>query len=255
MKPKPNRRPLRSFLRLSAAIGATGLLSIGMPTGCSSSIPPAPELYRLQNQTNNRALLPDVTVERLQACVDESATNLDDGAKRVEATVQVNQDGQVVNVTLEGVPEGAADLATCTRLALRAMDVSALPLRSHDAPDEKDRPAPSGGNEMANPLVLGEALIVLAEFMAQHGGRAILYAVTIEMVGAIAVAGTQRLADRRRRKCVDLYVKCIGSKLYEELGRGAGDTRCALCADVCRLTGSWPASVGSGTCDFDKGRN
>jgi hypothetical protein len=251
MKPKPNRRPLRSFLRLSAAIGATGLLSMGMPTGCSSSIPPAPELYRLQNQTNSRVLLPDVTVEQLQACVDESATNLDDGAKRVEATVQVNQDGQVLNVTLEGVPEGAADLATCTRLALRAMDVSALPLRSHDAPDEKDRPAPSGGNEMANPLVLGEALIVLAEFMAQHGGRAILYAVTLEVAAATTVAAVHELRKRRRKKdnCADYYEKCVETPLYYEEGMHIRNTRCNLCRVLCvNNNGEWPATSSLGPC-------
>ncbi|HMY21087.1 MAG TPA: hypothetical protein PKA58_32410 [Polyangium sp.] len=242
MKPKPNRRPLRSFLRLSAAIGATGLLSMGMPTGCSSSIPPAPELYRLQNQTNNRALLPDVTVERLQACVDESATNLDDGAKRVEATVQVNQDGQVLNVTLEGVPEGAADLATCTRLALRAMDVSALPLRSHDAPDEKDRPAPSGGNEMANPLVLGEALIVLAEFMAQHGGRAILYAVTLEVAAATTVAAVHELRKRRRKTCVQHLSDCLMMPTADERGNHWNHGRCSACFAQCR-DGHWPETV------------
>ena len=226
---------------------------MGMPTGCSSSIPPAPELYRLQNQTNNRALLPDVTVERLQACVDESATNLDDGAKRVEATVQVNQDGQVLNVTLEGVPEGAADLATCTRLALRAMDVSALPLRSHDAPDEKDRPAPSGGNEMANPLVLGEALIVLAEFMAQHGGRAILYAVTLEVTAATTVAAVHELRKRRRKKdnCAIYYDQCVMSSYWRKIGRHDWDSLCSLCAGECYAkNGTWPTRVGENDCNY-----
>lgn len=210
----------------------------------------APELYHLQNQNSRREFLPDETVKGLQACVDATAADLEDGVGRVRATVEVDQGGQVLRVELEGVPEGAPDLASCSRIVLREMSVPSLPLRSDEPPGETAS-APPAGNEMANPIVLAEAAIVLAEFMAQHGGRAILYAVTLEVVAATTVAGVHELRKRRKKKdaCAERYETCVATPLYYEQGMHIRNTRCNLCRLMCvNANGEWPAMSSLGPC-------
>lgn len=251
MNKNPRKHPLGFMRHVSAVVGTATLMSIAAPTGCTSSTTSAPQRYHLQNSNSRRPFLSDTTVERLQACAEEFAGNLEDGTIRVDATVRVNQDGRIQKVIVEGVPDNAPDLAACTRIALFDMAVPALPLRLDNAPDEKEMPTPPAGNELANPILLGEALVLLAEFMAQHGGRAILYAVAVEVVAATAVAGAHELRRRRRNKdnCVDGYERCVESPLYYDEGKHIRDTRCDLCRALCVLNkGEWPAMSSLGRC-------
>lgn len=245
------KRAFSGLRRVTAVLGAAATLAIGVATGCSSSTLSAPELYHLQNQNSRREFLPDETVKGLQACVDATAADLQDGVGRVEASVRLNEDGQVLSVELEGVPEGAPDLASCSRIVLREMSVPSLPLRSDESPGEMARAAPAG-NEMANPIVLAEAAIVLAEFMAQHGGRAILYAVTLEVVAATTVAGVHELRKRRKKdKCAIYYDECVMSSYWRKIGRHDWDSLCSLCAGECYAkNGNWPARVGVNDCNY-----
>lgn len=126
------------------------------------------------------------------------------------------------------------------------MTVPAMPLRASSTMETANHPTKPIGNEMANPGVMVEVAVLLGEFMAQHGGKAILYAVTIEVLGTIAVAGTQEMLKRNRWKknCTDGYVNCIASPAGQQRGNNWNIGRCGTCREVCdRNKGTWPSSI------------
>lgn len=240
---------LNKKCNLAQQLGAIGILA-GMissfsPLGCASSIETAPLRYRDRHQ-NNGHLLPAITVERLQACLEEYGGQLDDDSLRVEATVQVDQAGQTRNVGVTGIPENAPDFAACARIALREMTVPALPLRAGSTIGAANMEASATGNEIAHPGVLVEVAILLGEFMAQHGAKAVLYAVTIEVVGTVAVVATQEMITRTRwrKRCTDGYVNCIASPAGRARGNNWNERRCGTCRNVCdKNKGSWPSHI------------
>lgn len=185
--------------------------ALGSP-GCASSIEQAPVRYREQHQ-NRGHLLHDNTVERLQGCAEEFAEQVNEDSLRVWATVQVDREGRIYEVTVEGVPDNASDLAACTRVTLQDMSVPSLPLRSDSTDATGSVQAKPQSNEMANPAVAAEVAILLAEFVAQHGAKTILYAVTIQVLSAIAVEGYKKLSKRCRRVKEECVVSCGDSDL------------------------------------------
>ncbi len=167
----------------------------------------------MQNQHNSRQRLPDITVEKLQACTEEGANDIEDGFIRARATVQVGEEGQVLNVFVDGIPENAPDLTACTRVALRNMAIPTLPLRTAETVAKSNTLALNIGNELANPAIAVEVLIVLGEYAAQHAGKTILYAVTIQVLSALAVDAYAKLSRRCRKvkeACIDA---CVDSDL------------------------------------------
>ncbi len=166
-----------ALIRKIASVGlAAGMMAVFVSTGCTSSIEKAPLRYREQHQ-NGGHLLNDITIERLQGCVEEFGEQLSQDSLRVGATVRVDHDGRIKGVTVAGIPDSAPDLAACTRVTLREMLVPPLPLRSDRNEDTANVPAKPVGNEIANVAVFVEIAILLGEFVAQHGGKAIVYAV------------------------------------------------------------------------------
>lgn len=199
--------------------------------------------YREQHR-NRRYLLHDNTVEQLQACVEEFGDQVSDDSFRVGATVQVDREGRIHGVPVTDIPDTAPGLAGCTRIALRNMNVPDLPLRSDSSEDAASVPAKPMGNEVANPAIVVEFVVLLGEFAAQHGAKTVLYAVTIELVGTIAVVGTQEMLRRRRwqNECQRKLNECLASYLGSRWGDVHGTSRCAMCFKRCDKNG-WPSSI------------
>jgi hypothetical protein len=205
-------------------LSVTGLLACGtlafMPLGCMSSTQQAARRYRAQHQDDGH-LLRDITVERLQECVEaygEQLGPLDPPFSHANGHVQVTPEGQVLDVQLTGIPNRAPDLAACTRITLREMTVpaSVLSLRQKQTADSTtEQPVPRG-NEIGNPIVLWEIGAAMAEFVAEHGGRIVLYTVTIEVLTAAAVVAVAKLSKR----CRQVKEKCIDSCTDSELPTG-----------------------------------
>src|SRR4051812_40318834 len=105
MKPVLTSLVPLTHTRRVAAMGLIGCLMLAfLPLGCANSIETAPLRYRTQHQ-NARHLLPDLTVERLQACVEEYGHQLPSESIRVEATVQVDDEGRNLGLkVVEGFP-------------------------------------------------------------------------------------------------------------------------------------------------------
>lgn len=225
-------------------MGLVGCLVLAfLPIGCTNSIEMAPVHYREQHQ-NDSHLLPDITIERLQACVERYGHQLESEFYRVEAKVQVDQEGRNHGLVLEGFPDSAPDLAACTKITLRDMAVptSVLQLRSSKT-NGQTKPM---GNELANPIVAWEVAVAFAEFMAQHGGKVALYTVTVEVLSAAAVAGVAVYVGRRTKKktktCTELLQDCLLTSTADLPGNHPGHSRCVACFDKCS-NGIWPKSI------------
>jgi len=238
-----------------AAMGLLGCLILAvLPVGCTKSIEMAPVRYRAQHQ-NARHLLRDITVERLQECVEKYGYQLQSESIDVEATVQVDDEGRHKGLVVKGIPDSAPDLAACTRITLGEMGVptSVLQLRYEQTASTTNGQTKPMGNALANPIVMWEIAAALAEFAAQHGGKAVLYSVTIEVLSAAAIAGATVYVARRKKKdrCTDYYEACVASSLWHKYGRHQWDSLCSLCAGVCfDNNGEWPSTVAGKDCTY-----
>ncbi|MBK9260542.1 MAG: hypothetical protein IPM54_12030 [Polyangiaceae bacterium] len=115
---------MRTMLAMSFfGAGTTALTLIG----CTSHL----GLVRA-TQTDggiDRPNLPDGMVIRSSDCVAEYGSLLEPGHHEFNATVQMNEDGDKDDVTIDGIPNTAYDLGACMRNALRAMPIAKEPLR------------------------------------------------------------------------------------------------------------------------------
>ncbi len=201
--------------RRVAAIALLGCLLLALtPLGCTNSIEMAPARYREQHP-NARHLLRDITVERLQECFEKYGHQLASESSRVEATVRVDQEGRSLSLLVEGIPDSAPDFAACTRTTLRDMAVpeSLLRLRPEQTASTTNGRTMPMGNEMANPVVAWELAAVLAEFIAQHGGRVVVYSVALTVLTPLAVLAVGKLSKRCRQVKEACIISCGDSKL------------------------------------------
>lgn len=177
--------------------------------------------------------------------MDEFSDQLSEDSLGVSGVVQMDRQGRIYGVTVTGFPDGAPDLAACTRSALSAVEVPDLPLRATSTEESANASAKPTGNEMANPAVAYEVAILLGEFIAQHGGKAVIYSVTVEVLSAAAIAAaTVYLTNRWRKKCTDGYVGCIASPVGRARGNNWNESRCGTCRAVCdKNKGSWPSTI------------
>lgn len=241
--------------RRMTAMGLLGCLMLAfLPLGCMNSIAMAPVRYREQHP-NARHLLRDITVERLQACVETHGDQLESDSSRVEATVQVDQYGRHFSLLVEGIPDSAKDFATCTETTLRdmALPMSVLQLRDEQMAGQK---IPMG-NYLANPIVAWEIAAAFAEFMAQHGGKAVLYSVTVEVLSAAAIAAVtvyvgKRTKTKKKKTCIEMLQDCLLTSTADLPGNHWRQSRCAACFEKCS-NGSWPESIpldDGGSCSY-----
>jgi hypothetical protein len=161
----------------------------------------------------------------------------------MDAKVQVDAEGRIQKVIVEGVPDSAQDFAACTRVVLHDMAVPGwvLNLRPNEQSSSTSRQTVPSGNAFANPLIIVGVAVLLGEAAIEAGAYTILLAVSVELVHT-AVKDVKAM-------CLDYYVACVASDFYRRMGRGAGDSRCNLCRDVCvDNKGEWPLKVGSGRC-------
>ncbi len=200
------------------------------------------------------SLIPAITAERLQACATEYGQQLDGQSYGVQATVQVDQDGRVVNVALDGMPPSAPDLAACARVTLREMAVpeSVLRKRPAEPPISQQQSAPARGL-MGNILVLGGA-IAIGEIVAKSLGGTLIFAVVVDLVhtGVKAISKVARI----RKMCLENYVACVDTPMVYERGNNPNQTRCELCREICAHEEKWPSQVdlfpGRGSCEYWK---
>jgi hypothetical protein len=182
---------------------------------------------------------------------------------RVDSKVQVDPKGRIVKVVVNGVPRSAPDFAGCVNVTLHDMAVPEWMLRLRpDKPsastNEKTTPA---GNALANPIVVFEVLVVLAELVIEREGVKVVLVVTLDMVAATAATVvTLRKRSEAERKCDTERRACLMTDLADQIGDIAGSSMCLYCYRVCMQNkGTWPTTIQRpdetwGSCNYS-GRN
>ena len=116
-----------TVVRSMSALAACLALAF-VPIGCTNSILMAPARYHEQNP-DAVDLLPSITVERLQECVEQYGHQLDGSSYQVHVEVHEDPDGFHRKVELSGIPDSAPDLAACTRITRCEMNWPTRSLR------------------------------------------------------------------------------------------------------------------------------
>ncbi|MDI1429212.1 hypothetical protein [Polyangium sorediatum] len=199
-------------LRKPLSFGVLGCATAALvPLGC-----PAKILHPAQ--PDDRPRVPDATAERLRECVEEYGGDLPRGYYTFDYTVKVDEEGGVVDVASKGVPH--ADLAGCTRIALRGMTVpeELLGLRKLRL---SASPAPANGQTLAerglvgHPGVLVAVAVALADLIIEAAPIVVVIAASVEIgKGDIAEAARKRPKPNLNR-CLDAAAG--GGALWEDL--------------------------------------
>ena len=226
----PSRR-----VRTLLSLGLLGLATVALvPLGCAAQI-------RYPEQQDERPRVPDATAERLRECVDERGGDLPRGEFTFDATVTVDEDGQVVDVKGKGVPH--EELAICMRMALRGMTVPEellrlpkLRLSASRAPADGQAAAERG--LMGHPGVLVAVAVALAELVIQVGPTIVVLAASVELSGEIAEAIEKR--PRWVDECNKRRTACLHTPLQSERGDHWNSKRCDMCHNTCMSKRKWP---------------
>jgi hypothetical protein len=227
-----------------SSVLATGLTLAFVPFGCASSIE-APRLYQVA--TRDESLVPSITAERLQACLETYQDQFSSGNIRVRYRVSVDKQGRVLSVETNDIPKSAPDFASCTRVSLREMTVPDQALRH--------RPGQSvgstNGQTQAARGAMGDVLVVgaeteLAELAVTAGGITVLLTIAI----VLAVSGVTDIVDaidedqENKRRCNEMRTRCLHTYRSNQPGPLYGHSRCEKCRDVCVNSGGvWPSLV------------
>ena len=205
-----------------------------VPLGCGAKItsPAASEGPRV----------PDATAERLRACVDEFGGDLRGGYYVFDYSVKVDEEGRVVDVASKGVPH--ADLAGCTRIALRGMTVpeellGLRKLRLSESPTPANGQMPAERGLVGNPGVLVAVAITLADLIIEAGPVIVVIAASLEL-GKADIAEAIRKRPRWENECNRHRTACLGTPVQSEPGDVWNASRCNQCRDQCMADKKWP---------------
>jgi hypothetical protein len=208
-------RTLVSFGMLGCATAAL------VPLGCSASA----RIVHPEHSEGPR--VPDETAERLRACVEDYADDLRQGTYKFDITVNVDEEGRVLDVETKGVRHW--DLAACTRSALGAMAVPAWMLRVRPG-----KPLDSAnGRTMQERALVGNTLLVivaiaLSDMVINAGGVTIVFGISVAIVADIVDAARRRPKPNLNR-CLDAAAD--GRVLWENF--------CNAIADRADREGCW----------------
>ena len=225
------------------------LLSLGLLACATAALGCSPRARIDSPATSEDPRVPDATAERLRACVEDYGGYLRGGRYRFDYKVKVDEEGRVVDVESKGVPH--ANLAGCTRSALRDMTVPAWMLRVRPAKPTAQAPGERG--LVGNPGLLVVVGIALAELVIEAGPIVIVCAASLEISGEIAKVARKK----KEPSCREHLSNCLMTDLADEPGNNWSTRRCPTCYLQCddkKRPNNWPKSVdlpdGLGSCEY-----
>ncbi|WP_342763989.1 hypothetical protein [Polyangium sorediatum] len=232
--------------RTLLSLGLLGCVTMALvPLGCGAKItyPAASEGPRV----------PDATAERLRACADEFGGDLDRGSYTFDYKVLVDEEGRVVDVASKGVPH--ADLAGCTRIALRGMTVPEDLLRLRKL-RLSESPAPANGQTMPERGLVGEVVIVtvttvtivFVDILIEAGVATMVFAVTMEIAKDVAEALRKR--PKWENECNRHRTACLETPVQSEHGDTWNSSKCNECYKQCMAEKWWPTAAPWESCIY-----
>lgn len=161
--------------------------------------------------------------------------------------MEVDADGRVKKVVLDGLPQSAEDFFACTRASLGDMSIpsSVLKLRLGDLIGSTNGAAALRTNELGNVFILG-VFVLLGELAVEYGGYSILFTISVGLAATAVRETTGPLTDPKdiRRECNDRRTDCLESGIASFPGPKRGHSRCEGCYDVCMQDdGVWPTLI------------
>jgi hypothetical protein len=241
---------MHRYLRTITGIGFLGCATMGLILpGCASRLGPA-----TATQTKggiDRPNLPDITLAQGSECVAEYGRLFEPGRHEFKSTVQVNEDGDKVGVTIDDLPNTAYDLGACMRNVFRSMPIAEEPFR-HGVETLKYRREQAMAAQrtlVSSPVVVVVAgvTIIVSEIVIEAGAYTFLFAVTVKVVEKAA----EDVAEGGKAHCAAHYAACMATSVAKKNGNHWRQSRCGNCARVCVLNeGSWPTAVGNGSCEY-----
>lgn len=169
--------------------------------------------------TTGHPEFPKMTEERFEECAKLYGNQLGPGLWAFRPVLQVNQQGNVVDVNAGEVPNSAPDFAACTRIALRDMAIpsSVFNLRQTQSTASTNEPTKEQRSLVGNPVVVIVVVeIVYTEVIIEAGVGAILFATTLQLVDDVAEAAKWKPKPTKNR-CLDAAAG--GTYMWEEFCR------------------------------------
>jgi hypothetical protein len=245
-------------IRRVAAMGLIGCLFMAfMPVGCGSRLGP---ITASQSRLDGKAPVPAVTVQRLTACMEVYGEQLGPGSHRINPVIKADKNGVKWSVTENDIPNSAAEFGSCTRQALRDMEIPAEFFRLAEVMQQgaKGDVSKAQRSNMGSPLILVVGVAIgLSELMFEAGAYTILFAISVELVQETAkdIAETLRLREQAKEDCDREMASCFLSATASKRGSVKGAHRCEWCWEACmRNEGNWPSqadtSIGKVRCDY-----
>ena len=191
------RTALMGVIALGLALGLTSI-------SCTSRLGP---VRATQEGGIGRPNLPDIAVEHAKECVADYATQLAPGPHTLDSNVEVNEDGDIVDVTIEGIPNTAPDFAACMRNVLRNMPIAEEPFREGVAKLQQQREQVSVSQKslVGSPVIVIGVAIVATELALEAGAYTILIGITVNLVAKLSAR-----CRKVRETCID---SCTNSDL------------------------------------------
>lgn len=196
---------LRTLRNVSALSCLGGIVALH---GCSNRLGPV-QATQSAGSTGH-ANLPDITVERAKECMQFDGGQLERGRSVFESTVEVNEDGDNVGVTVGGIPEMARDFGICIRKVLQDMPIAELPFRDGFKMLKFHRKH-AGDSQVALERfieVIPGVPIVESELVLEADGYTVVLPVTVKVVAKL-----EELID-----IDDATLKKIGQMALDTLG-------------------------------------
>ncbi len=209
---------MRRYFPSIRVTGYIGLASFGlMLLGCGGST----TIRQQQQPTSDHPAIPPITADRLQECVKDYGNQLEGGSWAFSPTLQVNQDGYVVDVKAGEIPNTAPDFAACTRSAIGDMAIPSwiFRMRPTESATSTNEPTRAQRSLMGNPAVVVIVVVevVYTEIVIEAGIGTILFATTVQLVDDVAEAAKKWRPKPTLNRCLDAAAG--GTYLWEEFCR------------------------------------
>lgn len=207
-----------SCLRIVAAVGFWGSVAMaGVPLSCASH---RLEPIRVSQGAGGilRPNLPDIVLEKAQWCGVDYGMQLKPGQHTFKSTVVVNENRNIVGVTIEGLPVDAYDWGACLRTTFLSMPIAEKPFQQALEILKYRRDHASDGQESLEGFleVISGVPIVDAEMVLNAEGYTIELPVTVKVQ-----ADLDTLIETDERTLQKIGQMALDSLGYEEIMRRA----------------------------------
>ena len=203
---------MRHSWRKIIALVFCGWVAMGLVLpGCSGRLGPV-------RVTQNGGSIGYANLEQTKECVAEYGQQMAAGRIDLDATVKVDEDGDLVGVRLDGIPNTAPDFGACVRNVLRELPIAEQPFREGvKMLDFSRKHAGDSQDALVGFInVISGVPIVGSEVVLEADGYTVVLPVTVKVVAKL-----ETLIDADKATLEKIGQMALDSVGYEEIMRQA----------------------------------